>query len=276
MTNYPEKKHTTSTVEVNYAEGPDNGPPMVLIHGITGRWVDWASVMDQFTENWHVYAIDLRGHGDSGRVSNGYSFADYQVEVVEFLRDVVKQPAYVVGHSLGGVTAASVCASAPELVAAAVMEDPPLYIREWFEESDFAPRFKAIFEICKKNLDLRGTAMELRKIDPDSSDEAIVKRAMNLIKLDPGTLAATIEGRTDEKWTADELLPAVKTPMLLMQGNPDLGGAMRDVEATRTDDLLEQGRYVKWDDVGHGMHTAQPERYAQLVNAFFRQVLRKI
>jgi hypothetical protein len=60
-----------------------------------------------------------------------------------------------------------------------------------------------------------------------------------------------------------------------MQANPDMGGAMRDVEATRTVDLLEHGRHVKWDDVGHGMHDGYPERFVELANAFFKQVLRK-
>ncbi|MDP6055532.1 MAG: hypothetical protein QF590_02405 [Dehalococcoidia bacterium] len=40
----------------------------------------------------------------------------------------------------------------------------------------------------------------------------------------------------------------------MIQANPDLGGALQDVEATRTNDLLDRGRYVKWDDDGHGMH----------------------
>ena len=60
-----------------------------------------------------------------------------------------------------------------------------------------------------------------------------------------------------------------------MQANPDMGGALSDAEAVRADDRLSQGRYVKWDDSGHGMHDAQPERFVQLVNAYFGQVLRK-
>lgn len=127
---FKEKKFAASAVEINYAEGPDNGPPVVLIHGLGGRWTNWEPVMHGVAGQWHVYAIDLRGHGDSGRVSNGYGFNDYSIEVIEFLRKVVGRPAYLVGHSLGGVTAASVCASAPDLVAAAVLEDPPLYIAD--------------------------------------------------------------------------------------------------------------------------------------------------
>ena len=82
-------------------------------------------------------------------------------------------------------------------------------------------------------------------------------------------------GEALEGLSADEVLSGINTPMLLIQANPDLGGALRDVEATRAIDLLEQGRHVKWDDVGHGMHNGAPERFVQLVNAFFKQAIRK-
>ena len=51
---------------INYAEGPmTTVPPLLLIHGISGRWQDWSRVFDGFAADWHVFAIDLRGHGKS-------------------------------------------------------------------------------------------------------------------------------------------------------------------------------------------------------------------
>ena len=272
---YHEQKFTASAIEVNYAEGPDNGPPLVLIHGLGGRWTNWEPVIDQFATKWHVYAIDLRGHGDSGRVPGGYGFSDYPTEVIEFLQSVVRQPAYIVGSSLGGVTAAGACARAPALIAAAALVDPPLYIAEWFDESDFAPAFRRTLDIRNKHLDEIATAAELRKTDELSSDEAIASRATALVKADPGVWKTVVDGRQAESWDPDAVLSAAISPVLLLQANPDRGGALRDVEATRTVDLLVQGRHVKWDDSGHGMHNEHPRRFVQLVNAFFNQVLRK-
>ncbi len=271
-----EKKFSASSIDVNYAEGPDNGPPMVLIHGLGGQWANWESIIGAFSKRWHIYAIELRGHGDSGRVTGKYGFDDYPMEVVEFLQNVISRPAYVVGHSLGGVTAAGVCARAPELIAAAVLEDPPLYIREWFDESNFAPMFQSILDIRNKNLDEQETATELRKIDQASSDQAILMRAKAVMKADPGIWAAALDGRISESWKPDDILVEAKSPVLLIQANPDLGGALRDAEATRAIDLLEQGRYVRWDDSGHGVHNEFPDRFVQLVNAFFGQVRRQL
>ena len=269
MNTYPENIFAASTIEVNYAEGPDNGPPLVLIHGLGGRWMNWSSVMDEFTNDWHVFAVDLRGHGDSGRTPDSYRFIDYPIEIVEFLRNVVGEPAFLVGHSLGAVTSSGVCAVTPDLVAAAVLEDPPLYV----ERTD---QFQSILDIRKKNLSVEDTAVELQKLSPDACEETIQQKAIAVTKVDPGVWVTASEGTIAELWDPDAVLSEIDTPVLLMQASPDLGAALSDVEATRADDLLTNGRYVKWDDVGHGMHDAEPERFVQLVNAFLVQILRKL
>jgi pimeloyl-ACP methyl ester carboxylesterase len=268
MTIYPEKKFAASTIEVNYAEGPNNGPPLVLIHGIGGRWANWSAVIDDFAKDWHVYAVDLRGHGDSGRTPNRYRFIDYPIEIVEFLRNVIGEPAFLVGHSLGAVTAAGVSAVTPDQVAAAVLEDPPLYVEQ-------TSQFQATYDIRMKNLSVSETAVELRKIDTSSSNESIAKRAVSVAKVDPEVWAFPGDGQLAESWDPDAVLSEIKTPVLLMQASTDMGAALSDSEATKADDLLINGRYVKWDDVGHGMHDAQPERFVELVNTFLTQILRK-
>ena len=269
MTTYPEKKFAARTIEVNYAEGPDNGPPLVLIHGIGGRWENWSAVIDDFAKDWHVFAVDLRGHGDSGITPNKYRFIDYPIEIVEFLRNVVGEPAFLVGHSLGAVTAAGVSAVTPDLVAAAVLEDPPLYVEK-------TSQFQTIYEIRMKNLSVADTAIELRKINTSLSNEAIAKLAITVTKVDPEAWAFPGDGQIAESWNPDAVLAEITLPVLLMQASPNMGAALSDSEATRADDLLTNGRYVKWNDVGHGMHDAQPERFVQLVNAFFVQILRKL
>ena len=62
-----EKSFDTGELPLNYAEGPTSGPPLVLLHGLTGWWHAWEPCLPQLTPTWHVYAVDLRGHGQSGR-----------------------------------------------------------------------------------------------------------------------------------------------------------------------------------------------------------------
>lgn len=263
---YQEKKFASSTIEVNYAEGYDNGPPLLFIHGLGGRWSVWQSIMDQFAENWHVYAIDLRGHGDSGRVPGGYGFADYSTEVVEFLQTVIAEPTFVIGHSLGAITAVDTCAKVPEFVAAATLEDPPLYIKP-------EPYFQGSFDLRNKNLSVEDTADELRKVEPDSSEEQIKFNAVSLTKCDPeiwGRLISLVKG---DPWDPDSVLSSATSPILLLRGSPDLYSALSDEEAHQASKMLPNGRVTQWDDVGHGMHTPQPERFVKQVTDFFAEVI---
>jgi pimeloyl-ACP methyl ester carboxylesterase len=62
-----EKRYRVDEVALNYAEGPDAGPPMVLTHGLTDRWQYYLPIMPFLTMRWHVYALDFRGHGRSSR-----------------------------------------------------------------------------------------------------------------------------------------------------------------------------------------------------------------
>ena len=87
-----------------------------------------------------------------------------------------------------------------------------------------------MLDIRKQNLDERGTAVELRKIDPESSDEAIFTRAQAVNRADPGVWDAAISGQIHEKWNPDEVLQAIKAPTLLVQATPDKGGALETLK----------------------------------------------
>ena len=50
---------------INYGELEGEGPALLLIHGQMVSWEDYAPVMLKLHENWHIYAIDEYGHGES-------------------------------------------------------------------------------------------------------------------------------------------------------------------------------------------------------------------
>ncbi|SDU44401.1 alpha/beta hydrolase [Amycolatopsis keratiniphila] len=113
---------------LNYAEGPDNGPPLVLLHGQGSRWQDYAKVLPTLVENHHVYAVDVPGHGGSGRLApEDYTNARVTAMLAEFLKTVVRMPAIVSGHSSGGLLALGLAAHHSPLVSGLLLEDPPLF-----------------------------------------------------------------------------------------------------------------------------------------------------
>src|SRR5262245_31681431 len=123
-----ERQAQTGEVSINYAEGPPNGRPVVVLHGGAARWQYGEALLRLLAERWHVYAPELRGHGHSGHVAGRYSLRDYARDIAAFLAEVVREPAVLYGHSLGGEIAVMVAAEHPTLVRALIVGDAPLTI----------------------------------------------------------------------------------------------------------------------------------------------------
>jgi pimeloyl-ACP methyl ester carboxylesterase len=124
---FVEKQADVNGAVVNYAEGPDNGPALLLVHGQGMEWEDYASVLPELAKRYHVFAVDCFGHGESAHEPALYTCAANGDAVIAFAAQVVGGPYIVSGHSSGGVIAAYVAANDPEHVVACVLEDPPLF-----------------------------------------------------------------------------------------------------------------------------------------------------
>jgi pimeloyl-ACP methyl ester carboxylesterase len=124
---FVEKQATINGSRLNYAEGPDAGPPLLLIHGQLTDWRSWSRVLPELSKRYHVFAVDCYGHGRSAHTPDKYTGRALAADMNRFLTDVVGGPATVVGHSSGGLIAAILAADAPELVRAVVLEDPPFF-----------------------------------------------------------------------------------------------------------------------------------------------------
>ncbi|MBD2679639.1 MULTISPECIES: alpha/beta fold hydrolase [Nostoc] len=98
--------------------------PVVFLHGAWNDSSEWLSVMESLAENFHCFAPDLLGFGESENPNIHHSI-DLQVEcLAEFLQAVKLEKVYLVGHSLGGWIAASYALKYPENVNGMVLLAP--------------------------------------------------------------------------------------------------------------------------------------------------------
>lgn len=124
--------YTEGTVEVqgtgiHYLEWGERGlPGLVFVHGGAAHAHWWSYLAPFFAERWHAVALDLSGHGDSGR-RDEYSHDLWAHEVLS-IADAVgfPGPPVIVGHSLGGVVTIETAASHGELIAGTVVVDSPV------------------------------------------------------------------------------------------------------------------------------------------------------
>jgi pimeloyl-ACP methyl ester carboxylesterase len=263
------REHTfdTGVVTINYAQGPPLGPPLVILHGGSGRWQYYQDVLPDLAVRFSLYAPDFRGHGRSGRVPGRYRFQDYADDTVAFLRRCVAEPAFLFGHSLGGMIALMVTAQAPDVVRALVVGDSPLT----------RPRFGRNRRKNEAWRDLAGGKLSIKEIAealkdtptrvPGQDQEVTMRErygegadvflhlATRLYHIDPDTLTALIDDleNTTVGYEMEAVLPGIRCPVLLLQADPDAGGLMKDADVARALPLLARGRRVRLEGIGHAL-----------------------
>jgi len=130
----------------------DDAPEVTLLHGAGLNAHTWDAVALLLGRP--ALAIDLAGHGDSSwRDDLDYSPAALAADVAIAIRDWADAPQVLIGHSLGGLTAAVVAAQHPELVAELILVDivpgldtdaAPAVLREFYQVTEFASRDDAV------------------------------------------------------------------------------------------------------------------------------------
>ena len=128
---YEEKQFNTGKITMNYVEGPANGPPLLLIPGQMESWQGYKQVMPELALHYHVFSVDLRGHGKSSRTPGQYSYNICGEDLKIFLEEVVGESTIVSGLSSGAVLAVWLGAYAPASVSAVIAEDPPIFASIW-------------------------------------------------------------------------------------------------------------------------------------------------
>ena len=104
--------------------GTAGKPPFVLLHGgaqTAHSWDDFAPVV---RNDYHVYALDQRGHGDSDWAADGdYHRTTHCKDVAAFVSSVDIGPHLLVGLSMGGINSITYTARYPERVRALIIVD---------------------------------------------------------------------------------------------------------------------------------------------------------
>jgi pimeloyl-ACP methyl ester carboxylesterase len=109
--------------------GRPSARPVVLLHGGSAHAHWWDLFADSIADRYHVYALDLRGHGDSEHTSPpAYRLEDYAGDLSAFMELLGLPSATLVGHSLGAMIATAYTGAAPTRVNGLVLVDSALKV----------------------------------------------------------------------------------------------------------------------------------------------------
>lgn len=260
--------------------GEGSGPALLLLHGVTRCGGDWDRLLPELANEWRVFALDQRGHGGSGRAGS-YLVTDYVADAVHFIRWEIAAPVVIVGHSLGAMTAAAVAAELPEQVRAVVLEDPPFHtMGERIHGTAWQAQFVGMQEVARLGgsvEELTDALAEIRLPRPedgfrrlgDLRDRASLGwSAECLAQLDPEVLTPVIAGRWLEGYDIARVYAHIRCPVLLLQADPQAGGALMDDDVQLALRSISDGRHVVFAGVSHQIHRERTEEMLRAVREF--------
>jgi pimeloyl-ACP methyl ester carboxylesterase len=270
-----ERSFDTGEGRINYVKGPGYGSPLLLLHGVISNWRSFEAIIPYLGENTQVFAMDLRGHGKSGWVQNGYKIEDYANDVVEFIQAEINDPAIILGHSLGALVTIRAAADLPQRTRAAILLDPPLVYRRTLLKDSPSKRdrntynlFMKASEIINSSESINDIENHLERVFPDQSAGGRSELARRLSDMDPNVLEMVIGSEHVADYDIEALVDQITCPVLLIQADRSLGAALDDIDAEYLATHMKRCELVQIEGAGHNLHETHPQVVGKEIGRF--------
>lgn len=261
--------------------GPENAPPLVLIHGLGATKASWLPAVPQLASDHRVYVIDLPGFGSSSKPRGKYNAEFFADHVFRFLDMVGHERAFIAGNSLGGRVAIEMAMQNPERVlgiaclcpVAAFTYRPALVIVKVLRPELGFAAFTLPRERLKDNL--KQLFCDASRIHEDWYDAAIddFLHIWKSARARMAFFAALRNVYLDEPdgeegfWSR---LSAIKPPALFIYGRRDVLITPRF--GPRVQSMLPSAKVLVWEDCGHVPQLEHPDRLVDELTRFCAQV----
>src|SRR5690349_1023454 len=124
MTDWKTAICKTNSINIHYTRTGGSKPPLILLHGLMTNGLCWTDLAHTLEKEFDVIMPDARGHGKSGVPDNGYRYEDHANDVISLIDSLKLPPPILLGHSMGGMTAAVVASRKPNLLRGLILADP--------------------------------------------------------------------------------------------------------------------------------------------------------
>ena len=264
--------------------GNPEKPPLLLVHGGRDHARNWDWTAQALRDDWHVIAIDHRGHGDSEWVSDGnYSAGDMIYDIAQLVHQLDLAPVTIVAHSMGGQVCLRYAGIYPEMVRKLVaiegLGPSPAVIaklfakpyrervREWIEK-----KRASAGRIPRKYATI-GDALERMREENTylTADQAEHLTIHGVNRNEDGTFSWKFDPHLNN-WPVEtgyeelnSVWEAISCPTLLLYGanswasNPETDGRIR---------YFSTASVIEFENAGHWLHHDQFERFIETLREF--------
>ncbi|CAG0895505.1 unnamed protein product [Darwinula stevensoni] len=259
------------------AKGDQNNPLMLCLHGFPEFWYSWRHQLLEFSNQYWVVAVDLRGYGESDKPEDkhAYHMNNLVDDICQLIPALGKEKCGVLmAHDWGGALGWRFVSEHPELVEKFIAFNCPhpsaflstirsslkQFRMSWYMFLFQLPWFpEALFRICDMAVldeSFRGRDKKKSRI----TDEDIEAYKFNFSK--PGSLTPPINyyrcidfaGGGKEKWMKKK----IKTPSMLVFGTGDVAISTETADATSR--YVEGLKMVKLPGVSHWVQQEAPDQ----------------
>ncbi|MEG1497621.1 MAG: alpha/beta hydrolase [Clostridiales bacterium] len=251
-------------INMKYVEmGQKDGEPLIFIHGMTDNSRSWSLIAPYFTDKYHVYMMDLRGHGDTDKPDMRiYDSALYAADIAAFMDKMGIEKAKIVGHSLGSMITQTLAINYPEKVDKIVLESTapikPSELSTYLYET-------------AQSFDKEGPTEEFMNMwyeNPNPVDKKFLSYEMKESqKLPVYDWLQICKGFCYADSTL--LMPELKADTLILWGSAD--GFFDEAAQNEIKSLIPHAEFIAYEGNGHNIQWEIPEKMAQDVLAFFNK-----
>lgn len=270
MLKFQDKFITANGLASHYLDwGNVQATPLLLLHGLCGSAHYWDLFAESMKKEYHVLAIDQRGHGDSDWAQS-YTPRDYILDLDGFVAELGLNDMVLIGHSIGGINAVIYAARHPDQVAKLVIIDigPDIgtagverILRQWGSTPE---AFGSMEEITRY----------LKQAEPRYSDDFVQNQLNYAVR---HSEQGKLELKYDRALHHNELrspewlweyLEQVICPTLVMHGTES--DILLPEVAKSVGNTLAFGQVVDIDGAGHSVPGDNPEEFELAVRKFLR------
>jgi pimeloyl-ACP methyl ester carboxylesterase len=262
-------------VRIHFTRTAGDKPPFVLAHGFTDDGLCWTPVAERLSGDFDVIMPDARAHGLSSAPGQGYDAISQAEDLFGIIRALKLNRPFVLGHSMGAVTALALAAIHPNLPQAILLEDPP----PWWNVTKKEATGDANQDNSLKNWALQlgsHTREELiaseRLNHPNWSDGELEPWANSKLLFNPVMVNSFFIGRNVNDFDWEKMLGQVTCPALVLTGDPQCGSILKPEDVAVLKRMIPQLQSTHIASAGHSIRRDQFDRYMGAVNGFIHPI----
>lgn len=258
---------TVDGVRLYYETHGDDGPWVTFLHGglvHSGSWChQLPDLAPRLADGRRLLLLDARGYGRSDRPASGYAPAELARDVLAVWEATGVERSFVVGFSVGGMTAIQLALGAPERVLGLVLVStgarPDAALAAAFRERAAAVEREGIEHEARIHLE-RAFSDAFKASQP----ELVAEYGVEIARNEPHALARTLEGVAS--FDAAERVRELDVPTLLVAGELDPGLGAPYARALH--DAVAGSELVVLPGAGHTLQIENPGAFNRVVGDF--------